>query len=144
MPQEFALSSLLLYALGFLSLQMLSVQPDDAIREAREDARHVLLDVRSEAEWQINGVKGSLNIPHTRVKAEAKKLPTDKGTPIIAYCSSGTRVKIALLSLNELGYFNVVNAVTLERFKSLLGTDGSPVGKRNDVCVPSDSFLDFL
>lgn len=89
--------------------------------EALSDPRRVLLDVRSEREWQSDGIPSSLNIPHLAIDLNQDLLPVDKETPIIAYCASGVRVRTALASLEKLGYINVYNGVSNSRVKRLLG-----------------------
>lgn len=92
---------------------------DAEIIAALSDPRTILLDVRRADEHAFNGLKPSLNIPHSQIKEQAARLPEDKDTPIVAYCASGNRVKTALVSLHELGYAKVLNATSIDRITPL-------------------------
>ncbi len=46
----------------------------------------VLVDARPAEEYKEAHIPRAINIPADRVRAEAGKLPKDKGTPIIFYC----------------------------------------------------------
>lgn len=60
-----------------LSLADLSAQPD----------RYVLIDVRDEAEFLERHIPGALNMPLSRLEAEAGRIPRDK-LPV-AVCGKG-------------------------------------------------------
>ncbi len=66
--------------------------PDDAPRISLEDAKKdfdkgnaVFIDTRGEESYNVEHVKGSLNIPLNSMETRYKELPKDK--KIIAYCS---------------------------------------------------------
>ena len=69
-----------------------------------------LLDVRAASEYEYDGhIPGAYLIPHTSVKARANELPTDKGGPVLVYCRSGGRSRLASQDLVDLGYTDVMN-----------------------------------
>jgi rhodanese-related sulfurtransferase len=53
----------------------------------------LLLDVRTEREWQAGRIDGAVNIPLTRLADELSRLPS--GWPTVVYCTSGYRSAIA-------------------------------------------------
>ena len=69
----------------------------------------ILIDVRSEAEYQSGFIAGAINIPHDRIAEKIGQTVTDKSTPLYLYCRSGRRVGIAMETLKKLGFFDMVN-----------------------------------
>lgn len=68
----------------------------------------VILDVRSEGEFETGHVKGAINIPLDKLSGNIKKLG-DKNTYVIACCLSGGRASMAKSILHQAGYDNVHN-----------------------------------
>ena len=63
----------------------------------------VLIDVRTESEYEDSHIDGSVNIPLNEIET----ISYDKNTVIIVYCRSGGRSKTAAETLIENGYTNV-------------------------------------
>lgn len=72
-------------------------------------AKPLLIDVRTEAEWQTEHLQGAILIPYEKIAAEIGKVAPDKKTKINLYCRTGRRSGIALDSLKKLGYVDVTN-----------------------------------
>jgi hydroxyacylglutathione hydrolase len=53
----------------------------------------MVIDVRTEGEWEQSQIGGSLNIPLSRLKEQLGNLPRDR--TLVTYCSSGYRSAIA-------------------------------------------------
>jgi rhodanese-related sulfurtransferase len=53
----------------------------------------LLVDVRTEREWQAGRIDGAINIPLSRLAAEMASLPS--AWPVLVYCASGYRSAIA-------------------------------------------------
>lgn len=62
---------------------------------------YVIIDVRTEKEYNEGHVKGSINIPYDKLE-ENETL--DKNKTILVYCKSGNRSKIAYTTLTNMGY----------------------------------------
>lgn len=73
---------------------------------------HLLVDVRTAAEFAEGHIKGARNLPVQEVQHKLRELPTDK--PVILYCRSGNRSGMALQVLQAAGYTNVYNAGGLQ------------------------------
>ena len=73
-------------------------------------AAPLLLDVRSDKEYQQDNIKGSLHIPHTQIKQQAEGLIKNKSQVIHVYCAAGVRAQRAVDDLKALGYSNAINA----------------------------------
>lgn len=68
----------------------------------------VIIDVRSESEFLVGHIEGSLNIPLNNIGGQLDQLD-DKNQPIITCCASGVRSGAAKRLLQAKGYKNVVN-----------------------------------
>lgn len=69
----------------------------------------LLLDVRSEAEYNRSHLLEAKNIEVSVLEKQVEELIPDKKQEIIVYCQSGTRSKQAMEILQKLGYTNVKN-----------------------------------
>lgn len=67
------------------------------------------IDVRTGAEFAAGHLEGAVNIPHDRIGTVIGGVVPDKDREIRLYCRSGRRSGIALKTLKELGYTNVIN-----------------------------------
>ena len=68
---------------------------------------YIILDVRTQEEYDESHIPGAILIPHTEIEARAEEVLTDKDQLILVYCRSGRRSKIAAEALVELGYTNI-------------------------------------
>ena len=68
---------------------------------------YIILDVRSQEEYDQGHIPGAILIPDTEIKAQAEEVLTDKDQLILVYCHSGRRSKLAAEALVELGYTNI-------------------------------------
>lgn len=74
----------------------------------------VWIDVRSSEEYAAGHVELAVNIPYTEIGSHIGEVTQDKDALIYVYCRSGRRAGIAMDTLNEMGYMNVVNLESLE------------------------------
>lgn len=70
----------------------------------------LLVDVRSQAEFDAGHLEGALLIPHTDVAARLSEFGPDKDRSIVLYCRSGNRAGIAEKVLAAHGFTNIHNA----------------------------------
>ena len=68
---------------------------------------YIILDVRTQEEYDESHIPGAILIPHTEIEARAEEVLTDKDQLVLVYCRSGRRSKIAAEALLELGYTNI-------------------------------------
>ena len=69
----------------------------------------VLIDVRSDAEWETGYIAGAQHIWINDFVNQLDQLPADKSTPVVVYCQSGYRGGMVAVMMNVLGYTNVLN-----------------------------------
>lgn len=79
----------------------------------------LLVDVRSQQEFDQGHLEGATLIPHDQIAARASELGVDKTRPIVLYCRTGNRSGQAKRALEELGYTNVRNAGGYESLKQV-------------------------
>lgn len=77
--------------------------PPSELPREREGA--VLVDVREPGEFAGERLPGSVNVPLSRLEAEAGRLP--RGKPLIVVCRSGRRSEEAARRLEALGFADV-------------------------------------
>ena len=69
---------------------------------------YVILDVRTQAEYDQGHIPGAILIPHDAAATAAEDTLPNKDQLILVYCRSGNRSKQASQTLANLGYINVV------------------------------------
>ena len=68
---------------------------------------YIILDVRTQEEYDQGHIPGAIVIPNTEIEARAEAELTDKNQLILVYCRSGRRSKLAAEILVDLGYTNI-------------------------------------
>lgn len=87
------------------SYMMISQEEAKAIMESEEN--YILLDVRTQEEYDQGHIPGAILIPDFEIEAKAERILADKNQLILVYCRSGRRSKNASDCLVRLGYTNV-------------------------------------
>jgi phage shock protein E len=87
----------------------------------------LVIDVRSEEEFQEGYLPGAVNVAHHDTDALIELIGPDSDRVVVLYCGSGRRAENAKLALEAAGYSEVHNASGLD---ALLATqpdqDGNP------------------
>ena len=84
------------------------VSPEEAAAMMEEETDYIILDVRTQEEYEDRHIPDAVCIPNETIgSAEIPELP-DKDQLILVYCRSGNRSKQAAEKLVSLGYTNVV------------------------------------
>lgn len=76
---------------------------------ADADSDVIVIDVRSEDEWNSGHVEQAIHIPHTEIGQRISEVTGDKEAKIVVYCAVGGRAGKAKAKLEELGFSNVEN-----------------------------------
>ena len=85
----------------------MNITAEEAKQIMDTEEGYIILDVRTQEEYDQGHIPGAILIPDTEIKAEAENILTDKAQLILVYCRSGRRSKLAAESLVELGYTNI-------------------------------------
>ena len=85
----------------------LNITAEEAKQIMDGEEGYIILDVRTQEEYNQGHIPGAILIPDTDIKDKAEEVLTDKDQLILVYCRSGRRSKIAAETLVELGYTNI-------------------------------------
>ena len=85
----------------------MNITAEEAKQIMDTEEGYIILDVRTQEEYDQGHIPGAILIPDTEIKADAENVLTDKAQLILVYCRSGRRSKLAAESLVELGYTNI-------------------------------------
>lgn len=85
--------------------EMITAQQAKEIIDTQEG--YVILDTRTEEEYEQGHIPGAIVISHEEIKEKAESVLTDKDQLILVYCRSGRRSKLAAQDFVDLGYTNV-------------------------------------
>lgn len=88
------------------SYKQISAEAAMELMEKEED--YVILDVRTQEEYDEKHIPGAILIPNETIGTEEISELPDKEQMIFVYCRSGNRSKQASEKLVKLGYTNVV------------------------------------
>lgn len=87
------------------SYQSITAEEAKNIMDTEKD--FVILDVRTQEEYDEGHIPEAILIPDTEITAKAEEALKDKNQLILVYCRSGRRSKLASADLVTLGYTNV-------------------------------------
>lgn len=81
----------------------------DVLKKLTKNQEVMLIDVRSNQEYEEGHLNGAINISVYNIKNKIEDFVKNKEQLIILYCSSGHRSKKAKEILEKIGYTNVYN-----------------------------------
>lgn len=84
------------------------VTPAEAIRLMESEVDFIVLDVRTQAEYDQGHIPGAICVPNETIGTEDIPQLPDKMQLILVYCRSGNRSKQAAQKLADQGYTNIV------------------------------------
>lgn len=93
---------------AFLLMKLLT-RTSPAVARQWLDKGALVIDVRSEAEFQGRHLPGAINVPLGRLGDEIARHARNKEQPLLLYCRSGARSGIGTRALKKLGYSQVLN-----------------------------------
>ncbi|MHB8131593.1 MAG: rhodanese-like domain-containing protein [Mobilitalea sp.] len=83
-------------------LEIISAETAKEMMDSSSDL--IILDVRTEEEYNSEHIDGAILIPDYEIEAKAEEILEDKSKTILVYCRSGRRSALAAQILNDLGY----------------------------------------
>ena len=84
-----------------------NITAEEAKQIMDSEEGYIILDVRTQEEYDQGHIPGAIVISHEEIEARAEEVLTDKDQLILVYCRSGRRSKLAAEALVELGYTNI-------------------------------------
>lgn len=91
---------------GQESVKVSKITSEEA-KEEMNNSNVIILDVRTEDEYNSGHIENSVLIPVDDLENKAEELLVNKEQKILVYCRSGNRSKKAADLLVEMGYTNV-------------------------------------
>lgn len=88
-----------------ITYEQITASEAKALMDSETD--YIILDVRTEEEFNESHIEGAILIPDYEIGEKAEDVLTDKNQLILVYCRSGRRSKIAANELAEMGYTNI-------------------------------------
>lgn len=83
--------------------------PEDAKKRMEENSDLIIVDVRSQEEYDEGHIGNAIVIPVGTIGDKDPEMLPDKDAEILVYCRSGVRSKQAAEKLLELGYTNIID-----------------------------------
>ena len=84
------------------------VSPEEAAAMMEEETDYIILDVRTQEEYEASHIPGAICIPNETIGTDDIPELPDKDQLILVYCRSGNRSKQASEKLAKQGYTNIV------------------------------------
>lgn len=83
-------------------------------KEIMDSEECVLLDVRTDEEFFTGHAEGAVNLDIDEINASsAGEFIPSKQTPVLVYCKTGERARLAAEALADLGYTKIYNIGSL-------------------------------
>ncbi len=108
-------------ALLLLLLFAASGAPAATTAEPTTIQGRIVIDVRSQAEWDGGHIDGAVHIPYDQIAARIDEVASDRNARIGLYCQSGGRAGMALTTLKDKGFVNVENLGGIVTARKTLG-----------------------
>lgn len=105
MKKIFIVLTLVLVLTGCTSSKDDGNAKNNTLNEIIEQGNYIIVDVRTNEEYEDLHIKGPINIPLQEID---DNVDLDKSKKILVYCRSGARSKSAATKLQTLGY-NVID-----------------------------------
>ena len=121
------------------------ISQEDAARIIYLQRGYILLDVRTEDEYDEGHIPGAINIPNEEIGTDAIPELPDLDQLILVYCRTGRRSKQAAEKLASLGYTQVMEFGGIETWDGeIISTDAEddPFEAR-EYADPEDFYYDF-
>jgi len=80
------------------------ISQSEAVQMMTAEADHIIVDVRTEAEYAEGHIPGAICIPNESIDENVTTKLPDKEQTLLIYCRSGNRSKQASQKLANLGY----------------------------------------
>ena len=102
------LALILLLSFDALSAELWSVaQLQKAI--GKSDHKPVLLDVRTQSEYNDGHIQDAINIPHDQLLKEPQLVSVYKDSQMVVFCRSGVRAGKVIEMLEGLGFKEIID-----------------------------------
>ncbi len=80
----------------------------DLQKRGDENKFALILDVRSQEEYEKGHIKGAMNITHAELPYSIEEIEQYKSKEIVVYCRSGRRSGLAIKTLQDNGFMKIL------------------------------------
>jgi rhodanese-related sulfurtransferase len=105
--RPFAQTGLFLALLFFVTGCAAGISREELLKEMQEGRTPLIVDVRSQGEYDRDHVPGAVHVPFTSISSGLESMGARPDERIVLYCEHGPRAGIAYWSLSLSGYRNV-------------------------------------
>lgn len=98
------------------------LSPDEAWELMLNDSKAILIDVRSNEEYKIGHIDGSICISLKNISNNPFSVCESKDTPIILYCQKGYKSSLAAQALIDAGYSRIYTIPGIDQYEYNLTT----------------------
>ena len=85
----------------------MNITQEEAKKLMDTEKDYIILDVRTQEEYETKYIPGAILIPHDQIEEQAAEKLPNKDQLILVYCRSGNRSKTASEALEKLGYTRI-------------------------------------
>lgn len=87
--------------------KVIMISPEEAKENLDEDSEIVLLDVRTQSEYESGHIEDAVLLPLDQLNEKASEVIPDQEKTYYVYCRSGNRSATAAQLLVDMGYENI-------------------------------------
>ncbi len=99
------------------------ISSEEAQKEMESSSGYVILDVRTQQEYEEGHIPMAICIPNESIDREPPMLIPNKDQTIYVYCRSGRRSKEAAQKLFNMGYKNIVEFGGINDWRGKISRD---------------------
>jgi rhodanese-related sulfurtransferase len=81
----------------------------DVVVRQKQGDEFVLVDVREDSEFQASRIPGAVHIGKGVIERDIEEKIPDTSTAMVLYCGGGYRSALATMTLQQMGYTNVIS-----------------------------------
>jgi len=85
----------------------LAMYPGEAKQLLKEGKFDAVVDVRTDAEWNMGRFPLAIHIPTAKLSQDLPQRIPDKTSRILFYCNTSTRARMAAEEAQKMGYTNI-------------------------------------
>ena len=94
---------------GEAKSEIVQISTDELKSKMDSGTKFIIVDVRTEKEYQCGHVQNSVWIPRGKIEFVLQEITRDPEQEIVVYCRSGGRSALSAFALNNVGFKKIYN-----------------------------------
>lgn len=90
-------------------IEVETISSANLLTEIQNQQPPLILDVRSQAEYDAGHIPGAINIEFRELPNHLDRLDRHKNSPVVIYCEKGIRAKVAQATLSKAGFQSILH-----------------------------------